>query len=108
MHDAAEAFMGDITRPLKQLLPEFKAIERNVEEAIFARFGLDHSALAFLKSVDLSVLAAEQQQIMPPGTEYWSEELGLQPAPIRIEFLSPDCARARFLEQFYQLSGTPA
>lgn len=103
MHDAAEAFLGDVTRPLKQLLPQYKKIEKSVERAIFRRFDLDYSALASLKKVDLSVLAAEQVQIMPAGTDYWTSESGTMPAEIQIEFLAPDDAKAAFLRRFYEL-----
>lgn len=59
MHDAAEAFVGDVTRPLKQMLPEFKAIERAVEDAIFIRYGVPRPMPRAVKQADLRVLAAE-------------------------------------------------
>jgi uncharacterized protein len=69
LHDAAEAFMGDVTRPLKQMLPEFRKVEKEVERAILIRFGLSVPLPTGVKDADLRVLAAEQAQIMPPGTD---------------------------------------
>src|SRR3954462_5017501 len=71
LHDAAEAFLGDITRPLKQMLPDFKRIEAAVQDAVLKRFGLAHPLPPQIKEADLRVLAAEQRQIMPPGTDGW-------------------------------------
>lgn len=105
LHDAAEAFLGDVTRPLKQLLPQYKKIEKDVEAAIFTRFALNINAVKQLKSVDLSVLAAEQEQMMPLGTDYWTRETGIKPAPIKVRFLQPDDALVAFLEEFDRLSG---
>lgn len=104
LHDAAEAFLGDVTRPLKQLLPQYKKIEKDVEAAIFARFSLDPAALKRLKTIDLSVLAAEQEQMMPAGTDYWTKETGVKPAPIRVQFLQPNEAFELFLSEYERLS----
>lgn len=104
MHDAAEAFLGDITRPLKQLLPEYKAIERDVGAAIFHRLGIDEARVSGVKAADLRVLAAEQQQIMPPGTNSWAAAAGVVPAPIEVKFLAPPMAKREFLDRYRALS----
>jgi hypothetical protein len=103
LHDAAEAFLGDITRPLKQLLPEFKKIEANVERVILDRFGVGGPIPPQVKQADLRVLAAEQQQIMPEGTDGWVRGQKVEPAPITVRHLPPDEGERMFLERFDRL-----
>jgi uncharacterized protein len=103
MHDAAEAFLGDITRPLKQLVPDFKRIEAEVERVIFERFGLQWPVPAEVKDADLQVLAAEQAQIMPAGTDQWARISNVVPAAIKVEHWSPDEAKQNFLSRLESL-----
>jgi hypothetical protein len=103
LHDAAEAFVGDMTGPLKRLLPEFKKIEDNVERAILARFGVHGPIPLEVKQADLRVLAAEQAQIMPMGTDSWARANGVVPAHITVLHLTPAQAKATFLERFREL-----
>ena len=106
LHDAAEAFMGDITRPLKQMLPEYKRIEREVEHAIFGRFGVSSPLPPEVKSADLRVLAAEQRQIMPKGTDGWVRSQKVVPAPVVVRHLDPDQAKQAFLTRYEALRPT--
>ena len=103
LHDAAEAFMGDITRPLKQMLPEYKRIEREVETAIFERFGIPSPLPIEVKSADLRVLAAEQRQIMPKGTDGWVRFQKVVPAAVFVRHLTPDQAKEAFLSRYEEL-----
>ena len=100
MHDAAEAFLGDITRPLKQMLPEYKKIEAEAERAIFDRFGILGPLPPQVKQADLRVLAAEQKQIMPEGTDGWVRGQKVDPAPIIVRHLPPEEAKRAFLKRF--------
>jgi uncharacterized protein len=103
LHDAAEAFIGDITRPLKQMLPEYKKIENEVEEAILMRFGLTTPLPLEVKDADLRVLAAEQSQIMPQGTDDWAREQNVVPAPVIVRHLEPEQAKHAFLDRYERL-----
>src|SRR5664279_1420110 len=40
MHDATEAYVGDVAKPLKNMLPAYSVIEERVAQAIATRFGV--------------------------------------------------------------------
>lgn len=102
MHDAAEAFIGDVSKPLKDLLPEYREIERRVEAAVFARFAVPAVMSASVKAADLRMLAAEQRQIMRNQDE-WGTTGGHEPAPVEVLGLMPDAAMALFLARYAEL-----
>ena len=107
LHDAAEAFMGDITRPLKQMLPEYTKIEKNVEAAVLRKFGLNSPLPPGVKEADLRVLAAEQSQIMPPGTDDWARKQNVEPASVVVRHLEPEQAKRAFLDRYEHLRTLP-
>lgn len=73
MHEAGEAVCGDMTGPLKTLVPNFRTIEKRCERAIMARFDVpefDHDAL---KEIDLRMLRTEKRDLCPSRPEdSWS------------------------------------
>lgn len=103
LHDAAEAFVGDVAKPLKALLPDYAAIERRAEVAIFARLGLPAEIPAEVKAVDLALLAAEQRQVMRNG-DAWPSLAGIEPAPVDLGFWSPSKAEVRFMGRYVELT----
>jgi len=61
LHDAAEAYIGDVTRPLKQLLGEpYKQLEQSIELAIALRFGLTYPWPDSVKDADNLACRCEQ------------------------------------------------
>lgn len=104
-HDASEAFLGDITRPLKQLLPDYRAIEKRVEAAIFERLGIQLPIPASVKRADLVMLATEQRDLMPPQSGEWQDITGICPLQDVIEPWSSEQAKYEFLRRHDELTG---
>lgn len=100
LHDAAEAFLGDVVSPLKALLPDYRALEKRVEAIVLARFGLPPELPPEVKWADRVLLATEQWDL------FGQEPLGPMLSQ-RIVPLPAAAAREAFLDRYAELSRLP-
>lgn len=103
MHDAAEAFIGDVAKPLKMMLPDYKRIEQRIEAAVFAYFGLPHELPACVKEADRILLRTEQRDLMNADGHRWPITEQLQPLDEPIVPLAPMAAHMLFLNRYAEL-----
>lgn len=101
MHDAHEAYMGDIPAPLKLCWPEIKTVEKKIEAAVRKRFKLPEVMTPEVKVADLRMLATEKIFLMSDNT--WESLEGVSPYPSNIQMLPPEDAKWLFLNYFDKL-----
>jgi 5'-deoxynucleotidase YfbR-like HD superfamily hydrolase len=104
LHDAAEAYLGDMVKPLKVLLPAFAAIEDAVTAIIADTFKVDFSDYAPIKRADLIALATEKRDLMPHSTERWCYLDDIRPMPQAIVVMGPEEAKQAYLREFNRLT----
>lgn len=76
LHNATKAYLGDVSSPLKSLLPGYRDIETKHRTAIEKAFYISLGD-AWEKKVDLRMLATERDLFMPIGGTPW--EIGEEP-----------------------------
>jgi hypothetical protein len=104
LHDASEAYLQDVVRPLKEL-PEFeayRAVESRLQRCIMERFGLAPEQPASVTVADDWMLAIEARDLMATGGQY----IVILPPHVAIsvaEPWSPEKAEREFLTRFNEL-----
>ena len=119
LHDAAEAYLGDVSRPLKRSLRivvnyydppwTFEEVEEQLLRAVAVRFDLpplDETDRKALRLADDRLLATEVRDLMTSDPECWGKWLdGIVPLPETIHPWSPKIAERAFLNRFGELGG---
>lgn len=103
MHDATEAYLMDMPRPIKLNMPEYKIIEENLAAAIALKYGLSHPLPHQIKIIDNAQLRWEWDNLM----------IGKQSYPILRRFYNffrylfvreNRVVEKRFIREFHKLT----
>jgi hypothetical protein len=74
MHDATEAYCGDMIRPIKRAMPAYGEMEDQIWTVIAARFGLPEVLPPEVKEADTRMLQTERRDLLAPHTWAWMED----------------------------------
>ena len=102
LHDASEAYLGDVAKPLKNLLPDYQIIEGRFENVIAQKFNLTFPWPKTVKEVDGRLLADEAIEFHPTYKNDWG--IG-EPFDVEVIGYNPDKAKELFLNRYYKLIG---
>lgn len=101
LHDASEAYLVDVPRPVKPYLTGYKDAEEKVMGAVCSRFGLPVEMPAEVHAADSRIIADELANMVPMDWHARHDD----PLGVRIRFWSPEKASEEFLATFEALSG---
>lgn len=74
LHDASEAYLLDIPRPIKEKLSNYKEIEKGLMEIIADKFGFEYPLNGAVKRIDEFLLNSEWdiEMLKPNYSNCWS------------------------------------
>ncbi len=84
MHDASEAYLVDLPRPIKRNISEYKGLEDNLLKVIFDKYEIPFPLSEEVKKIDDEMLEYEWRNFMIRDTK---EIMGYPPIQIKQHFL---------------------
>jgi hypothetical protein len=106
LHDATEAYVVDVPRPLKKSLPGYAEIEERNWRAICDHFGLTYEMPKCIHDADVAILYAEREALLLPSPrDDWGMGLvtPMKANPGSIFGYMPGRASALYMARFDEL-----
>lgn len=101
-HDASEAYLGDMIRPLKRYDDFYKEVERNLMRVIMNKFHITHIPQQ-VKDYDTRILVDERDALMATPPQPWFANENVRPLGVKIVGYEPRRARTMFLNRYREL-----
>lgn len=102
LHDASEAYVADIARPLKPYLTNYLTIEETIMRIIAEKFHLDWPIPKIVHAADMAVFEAERKQVIGEWVQE-AEQIDARPVHVHARFLRPKEAEIAFLQVYRYL-----
>ena len=96
MHDATEAYLVDLPRPVKNMLPGYKDAEVRLAAVIAEKFGLPPVEPAVVKEYDMRILRNEAEALLGDAVGGWWHAIEPLPIPTVVPW-EPPAAKKAFL-----------
>lgn len=101
LHDATEAYLVDVPRPLKRFMTGYTETEQALWVVIAKKFDLSTNFSPALKAADDRIIADEMSQNMARPDPAYDNPLG-----IKLAFWAPEAAERAFLDAFWSIVET--
>ena len=89
LHDASEAYIGDMIKPIKIHFPRFKEIENKIQSVILTKFGVNPDIMLNVKPFDIIAQKIEYG-------DFYKEQSMIS------RYLSPEQSEIEFYQRFYE------
>ena len=105
LHDAIEAYIGDMPTPFKRMFPEIEALEYRLLNQVFKRFGLDTPVTdgiwKVVKEIDGRMGKTEADHLTLVGCGHWDRNV--KTLPLFFEFWDEKRVQDEFLLRAHAL-----
>ncbi len=105
IHDASEAYMSDVPRPFKQVLPEYKESEERLLAMIYEKFlgsALSPEEEALVKTIDDDMLYFDLRELLGEKSDCDEPKLKID---LSYDFVPFEQVEREYLELFEELKG---
>lgn len=103
LHDATEAWIGDMPRPLKYEMARFREVEARIWNVVADRYRLPRRLDDRVKQIDNIMCVTEKLALMPHAENWPSLPDSLADSSITIEAWPPSTALRRIARRFREL-----